>query len=193
MLLRRQNQADEALACFRKTVELNPQRALAHGHLGSILAIQGNTEEGITWMRKAVELNPTLAFSHAELAWYLATAADSKLRDPKAAVSHARTATETQPDEPNHWRNLGVALLRDGDHKAAAEALEKYEEMINGKFHWHRFFLAMAYWQLGERDKAGQAYEQAVQWMEKNQPKNEELRRFRAEAAELLELEKKTN
>ena len=56
-------------------------------------------------------------------------------------------------------------------------------------FDW--FFLAMAHWQLGEKDKAREWYDRAVQWMDKNQPKNEELRRFRAEAAELLELKEK--
>ena len=34
-------------------------------------------------------------------------------------------------------------------------------------------------------------YDRAVQWMDKNQPKNEELRRFRAEAAQLLGLTEK--
>jgi tetratricopeptide (TPR) repeat protein len=144
-------------------------------------------------MRKAVELNPTLAGSHAELAWYFATAADPNLRDTKAAVGHARTATDSLPDEPNYWRNLGVALLRDGDHKAAAESLEKSMTLRNGGDAFDWFFLAMAHWQLDEKEEARKRYDQAVEWMDKNRPKNEELRRFRAEAAELLELEKKTD
>jgi hypothetical protein len=56
-------------------------------------------------------------------------------------------------------------------------------------FDW--YFLAMAHWQLGKKDESRKWYDQAVEWMEKNQPKNEELRRFRAEAAELLGFEKK--
>jgi hypothetical protein len=50
------------------------------------------------------------------------------------------------------------------------------------------FFLAMAHWQLDEKDKARKWFDQAVEWMDKNQPKNEELRRFRAEAAELMKI-----
>ena len=49
----------------------------------------------------------------------------------------------------------------------------------------------MANWQLGKKEEARKWYDKAVEWMEKNQPKNEELRRFRAEAAELLRIEKK--
>jgi len=44
----------------------------------------------------------------------------------------------------------------------------------------------MARWQLGEKEKARTWYDRAGQWMEKNQAQNEELQRFRAEAAELL-------
>ena len=39
---------------------------------------------------------------------------------------------------------------------------------------------------LGQKDEARQWYNRAVEWMEKNQPEDEELRHFRAEAAELL-------
>ena len=53
-------------------------------------------------------------------------------------------------------------------------------------FDW--LFLAMAHWQMGEKEQAGKWYDQAVQWMEKNKPQDEELRRFRTEAAELLQL-----
>jgi hypothetical protein len=46
----------------------------------------------------------------------------------------------------------------------------------------------MARWRLGQRDEARAWYDKAVAWMEKNQPKDEGLRRFRAEAATLLGL-----
>lgn len=44
----------------------------------------------------------------------------------------------------------------------------------------------MAHWQLGEKDKAREWYDKAVQWMDKNKPQDEELKRFRSEAEELL-------
>jgi hypothetical protein len=51
---------------------------------------------------------------------------------------------------------------------------------------WNWFFLAMAHWRLGEKEKARASFDKAVQWMEMHQPQNEELRRFRNEAAELV-------
>ena len=46
----------------------------------------------------------------------------------------------------------------------------------------------MAHWQLGEKEQAGIWYDKAVEWMDKNQPQNAELVRFRAEAKELLQI-----
>ena len=53
-------------------------------------------------------------------------------------------------------------------------------------FDW--FFLAMANWQLGNKELARQWYDRAIQWMDKNQSQDAELRRFRAEAGKLLGL-----
>ena len=49
----------------------------------------------------------------------------------------------------------------------------------------------MARWQLREEEQARKRFHQAVLWMDKNQPQDAELRRFRAEAAALLGLEVK--
>jgi hypothetical protein len=51
---------------------------------------------------------------------------------------------------------------------------------------WDFFFVAMAYWQLGQPQLSRDWYRRAVEWMEKQQPKDEELLRFRAEAAGVL-------
>jgi hypothetical protein len=60
-------------------------------------------------------------------------------------------------------------------------------ELRNGGDAIDWFFLAMAHWQLGDKPQARTWYNKAVPWMEKNQPENEELLRFRAEATTLLE------
>ena len=43
-------------------------------------------------------------------------------------------------------------------------------DLRNGGDSFDWFFLAMAHWRLGEKDKAREWYERAVQWMDKNQP-----------------------
>jgi tetratricopeptide (TPR) repeat protein len=81
---------------------------------------------------------------------------------------------------------LGAAHYRCGDWQAAAAALEKAQGLHQGGNSPVWFFLAMADWHLGRKEEARKSYDQAVAWMERNQPNNEELHRLRAEAAALL-------
>jgi hypothetical protein len=61
-------------------------------------------------------------------------------------------------------------------------------ELRNGGDSTDWFFLAMTHWQLGDKDQARKWFDKAVTWMEKNQPGNDKLRRFRTEAEELLKI-----
>jgi Flp pilus assembly protein TadD len=101
-------------------------------------------------------------------------------------VELVKKAVELNPREGSYWRTLGVAHYRAGDWKDALAALEKSMELHCGGDSFDWFFLAMAQWQLGNKDKAREWYDKAVDWMEKNQPIHEELRRFRAEVEELM-------
>jgi tetratricopeptide (TPR) repeat protein len=127
---------------------------------------------------------------HYRLAWVLATWPDVELRDPKQAVAHGKKAVELAPGSGRMWNTLGVAQYRNGAWRAAVEALMKSIQLRKGGDSFDFFFLAMAHWQLGEKDKARAWYDRAVAWMDKNSPQNEELKRFRAEATALLGLAK---
>jgi tetratricopeptide (TPR) repeat protein len=155
-----------------------------------VYARLGQHDKAVAAYEKAIELDPKFARAYNNLAWLLATCADAKSRNPGQAVAHAKKAVEIAP-EPTYVNTLGVAHYRAGDWKAAIAALDKSMELRKGGDSNDWFFLAMAHWQLGEKGKAREFYDRAVQWMDKNQPTNEELRRFRAEAAELLGVEKK--
>ncbi len=65
-------------------------------------------------------------------------------------------------------------------------ALKKSMECRGGGNSFDWFFLAMAYWNLGEKEEARKWYDRAVEWMETKRPDDAELARFRAEAAALL-------
>jgi serine/threonine protein kinase/WD40 repeat protein len=123
-------------------------------------------------------------------AWLLANNPDTNQRDPARAVKLAQKALEQAPKEGNYWNTLGAALYRAGEWSPAIAALEKSMGLRNGGDSLDWFFLAMAHWQRGEQEKARKWFDQAVQWMDKNAPQNEELRRFRAEAEQLLERKK---
>jgi serine/threonine protein kinase/tetratricopeptide (TPR) repeat protein len=130
--------------------------------------------------------HPRTLVSMNNLADLLANAPDTKLRDPKRAVELATEIVKLSPKEGTFWNTLGMAQYRAGNWKAAITALEKSMDLSKGGNSNDWFFLAMTRWQLGDKKDARKWYDQAVEWQEKNQPKNVELTRFRAEAAELL-------
>src|SRR5262249_31312816 len=136
--------------------------------------------------------------AHNNLAWLLATCPDAKLRDPDQAVKLAKKAVKLAPKVGAHWNTLGVAHYRAGDWKGAVGALDKAVELGRGGDAVDHLFLAMAHWKLGNHEEARKAHKLAVTWLEKNKEAlakdkglAEELRGFRAEAEEVLELKKK--
>src|SRR5262249_48237601 len=127
-------------------------------------------------------------------AWRLATHPGAKSRDPRRAVDLAQRAVELAPKQGLYWNTLGVAHYRAGNYQESIAALEQSRQLQAGELAaFDSFFLAMAHWQHGHKDEAQNWRAKAVEWVQKNQEalkKNpehdDELRRFRAEAEELL-------
>jgi uncharacterized protein HemY len=154
----------------------------------------GQPEKAKADVAKALELvqqNPHSS-SYNNLAWVLATCPDAKVHEPVQAVALAKKAVELAPQSGLCWNTLGAAHYRAGDWKAASAALEKSMSLRKGGDGFDWFFLAMAHWQLGEKELSREWYDKAVAWMDKNKPNKpnleDELQRFRAEAAGLLGL-----
>ena len=124
---------------------------------------------------------------HNVIAWQQSTGADTSLRDIREALAEAKMAVQLAPNEGNYWNTLGVVQYRAGDWNAALAALEKSMTLRKGGDSGDWFFVAMVHWQLGRKDEARRWFDQAVQWMEKNKPQDEELERFRAEAKALID------
>ena len=101
------------------------------------------------------------------------------------------------PQSGHYWYMLGVARTAGDNRRMAIAALQKSMEILARGDSRHQRLLPghgpLAAWPQGRGPRVvrpGRA------WMDKTQPKNEELRRFRAEAEELMEMkgaEKKTD
>jgi superkiller protein 3 len=175
-----------AIAAFQEAIRLKPDFIGAYANLGVALAKQGKLDEALAAYKEIIRLQPDTAPAHNRLAWLLANCPDVRLRDPRQAVVHAGKAVDLAPGRGEPWGTLGVAQYRNAAWQAAVDALMKSVQLSNGGTSSDFFFLAMAHWQLGEKEKARTWYDQAVAWMDKHKPQDEELRRFRAEAADLL-------
>jgi serine/threonine protein kinase/tetratricopeptide (TPR) repeat protein len=157
------------------------------GDLRGALHRSGEAKEA--W-HKFLELAPDTAQAREKKAWFLATCPDEKFLDPAQAVLLAKKAVHRAPRSRHALQTFGVASYRVGEWKAAADALNESKRSSKSGDAASLFFLAMTHWQRGDKKQAGKCYDQAVQALEKNQPNQHELRRFRAEAEALLEIKK---
>jgi len=162
----------------------------AHVGLGDLFWDGDRRAEATDSYRRAAALEGTLdpdsVIAQDSLAWFLATCADPQFRDARRAVLLANKSVERRPQNCGYRTTLGVAHYRAGDWEAGVQILTKAAQMSDRDFGYNGFFLAMAQWQLGDRERARQSYDSAAEWMRRQQPWNFELRRFRAEAEALL-------
>jgi tetratricopeptide (TPR) repeat protein len=123
--------------------------------------------------------------------WLLVTCPDAAVRNPAEAVQLAEKglAYPGSQKNGNYWNTLGVARYYAGNWTGSIAALAKSIQLRGGGDSFDFFILAMAHRQLGDTEQPQQWYDRAVQWMEKHQPQDEELCRFRGEAAALLKIE----
>jgi tetratricopeptide (TPR) repeat protein len=171
---------------MRKKRQAKTHFELAQGHLGS-----ARWPEAVAASKRAVELSPDNATYRNNLAWLLATCPDPLYRDAPLAAEHAEKAVGLDPGIVEAWNTLGVARYRTSQWQPAIDALTKAESLNPGTYFCHNaLFLAMAHWRLGDQAAARDWYAQAATWLDKQTAgellHDDELRRFRAEADELL-------
>jgi Tfp pilus assembly protein PilF len=179
-------QPQNALVDYSKAVELNPQYSLAWQNRANLYKGLAQWERATADYTTAIKHAPSNGNLHNNFAWLLATCPDPKFRDPARAVQLARKATEIVPKAGVYWNTLGVAHYRAADWRSAKTALEKSMALSNGGSGSDWFFVAMVYWKLDEKEESRKWYDRAAQWVDKNNPRDDQLRRFRVEASELL-------
>ena len=111
-------QRDEAVDCYKRAIELNPNLAPAYNGLGAELNHRARYDEAIACFRKAIALEPTLAELHANLGDSL----KFKGRFDEA-IAEFKKARELKPTLAGIAAGLGGALsqrpVRRGDRQLA--------------------------------------------------------------------------
>jgi tetratricopeptide (TPR) repeat protein len=169
---------------------------------GQVLHERGETEAASGEWAKAIDcyIRALRLYRHFEtlynLAWLRATCPHARFRDTSQAIALAQEAVNATGGWcPDCWNTLGVAHYRAGHWQAAVDALTKaVHRRRGGGSSTDLFFLAMACWQRGDKDRASQYYQQALDGSPETRPSIDPLEAsFRSEANALLVAPKRPN
>jgi tetratricopeptide (TPR) repeat protein len=139
VMLRRNNQLDDAARMFQQAITLNPSSANAHFELAQVLEQRGQANEAVAEYQAAVKADPDKSAAHARLA-----AAYASQRQYDNAAQEYQEVLRLNPQDPAAYHGLGVAQNELGRKD---EAITSLQQAV-------RFYLIA-----GHRDKARPAYD----------------------------------
>ncbi len=116
----RAGRLDEALAHYRRAVELDPRHPLARHNLGSTLAMTGATAEALPHLKQAVELDPKNRDARFDLATALSSSGDFQ-----AAVEEFSNVLTIDPEDRAARRRRAAVRAALGELEPAQEELER--------------------------------------------------------------------
>jgi tetratricopeptide (TPR) repeat protein len=119
---------DEAVACYRRALQLDPNSAGAHTNLGAALYQQGKLAEAVACFRRAIDLDPNYADAHYSLG---RTLYRQGKQDEAVACYHR--AIQLDPNLAGAHFNLGIALKAKGKLDEAVACYRRAIE-LNPKF-----------------------------------------------------------
>jgi tetratricopeptide (TPR) repeat protein len=134
----------------------------------------------------------------SDLARQRIVAVDPHIYSPEKALALANHATKLAPNDGIAFSTLGLVEYRAARFAAALAALLRSQELLGEERLGTRgFLLAMTYWQMSsdnqdvdnrasQREQAQNWFRRAVEWTDRFDSGNIELRRLQAEAAKLL-------
>ena len=120
--LAEQGRLDEAIAHFRRAVEIEPSYANAHNNLGNALLRKGSLDEAIVHFKKAAAIQPGFAVTHYNLGNAL-----FRKGEVDEAIAAFEKALQLAPQFAEAHNNLGAALLRKG---RADEAIACFQSAL---------------------------------------------------------------
>nr|MBA3268959.1 tetratricopeptide repeat protein [Acidobacteriota bacterium] len=139
----RRTQGDfESMPFFRRAVELDPEFALAHARLGTVLTNVGEDKEAETSATRAFELRKKA--SERERFYIEARYYTTVGKDQARAIESYRLLLATYPDDYAAHSNLGSLYRNSGRIKEAIQSMEEAVRLAPGQPLGH-FNLGFAY------------------------------------------------
>jgi protein O-GlcNAc transferase len=146
----------DAEACYRRVIALNPGHAEAHNNLGNVLNALGRTLEAEPHYRRTLELRPDAAAVHDNLGKVLST-----LGRNEEAERSIRRALELQPDYAEAHNDLGQLLQQRGLREEAEQSYRKAAALKPALAAAH-FNIGNLLFSYGRTEEAERSYREAL-------------------------------
>jgi tetratricopeptide (TPR) repeat protein len=127
LVLRDQEQLDDAIGYYQRALELKPDYAEAYSNLASALTEQGKLNEAVEYCCRARDLKPGFAQTHNNLG-----AALWEQGKQDESVASYRRALELNPDYADARDNLGIALKEQGKLDEAVACYRQVVQLNSG-------------------------------------------------------------
>ncbi len=147
--LKNQGKLDEAMACYKKALNIDPNHLGAHYNIGNALIGQGKTEEAIASYRKVLEIKPDYPEVYNNMG-----VAFSHLRKPDETMECYKKALEINPNYAEAYNNMGNALK--GQNRLD-EAIDYYKKALTVRPNY-----AEAHYNMGNTLNAQGKYEETI-------------------------------
>ncbi|MFZ0390377.1 MAG: tetratricopeptide repeat protein, partial [Calditrichia bacterium] len=167
------DQLDQALICYTRWIELEPERAQPYYSLGYVFYLQKNWATAVDWFEKALEKYPDYLVCRYRLAYSYWAMDKSRLASPH--LEHVREVWQAEKDEFRKKQQLktyvktgflyGKVLLRLKDFNRSVAVLEETMELNKDKYLSvnHIYYeLGKAHGKAGETGRALSCLQQAL-------------------------------
>ncbi len=124
------------------------------------------------------------------MAWDVATSLDASAEELELAITRATKAVELEPNESSYHNTLGIVHYRAGHWSDSVNSLNRSIELranSEKSIALDSLYLAMAHWQLGEKEKAMECHKRGIVDLETNKVPDAEA--VRPEVEKLLGIE----
>ena len=123
--------------------------------------------------RESLELVPNAFKTLENLAALLTRCPDPQDPRHRGGSSAGAGRGRAVASRPGHLRRMEFAQFRAGNWRGAVEASRKTMQLPTSGADGTWLILAVAQWQLGERESARAWYDRGAAWMERNTPDGE--------------------
>jgi tetratricopeptide (TPR) repeat protein len=174
VVLFQKGQVDDAVAHYRKALEINPNYVAAHYNLGNALFQNGQLDEALVQYQKAVEIGPNDAEAHINLGNAL-----FQKEQLDEAVAQFQKALEINPNDAEAHYNLGNALFQNGQLDEAVAQFRKALEIDPNSFATH-YNLGGTLFQKGQLDEAITQFQEVLRLKPDFRPAQDNLAKVQA-------------